>query len=255
MTSVKVKTIPARIVTDRKHIFSAMLNDINEMGPIDFIEMFKETREKYETMPLAIKTKTSKIKVPKLSTQTGWLLYSQEFVTDKKVQAFELFTQFDEEEQNAGKDEKDNGTISAKNFKKAIKKLGIELTTEVKSNARFKKFNLTQVLRTEAGRMWKEADKEDYNEKAEEFNTQSIEEWRNAYEDSNGKFTLSTDDVVSKIKASGPDSPEVNIKKNMKKGDILHIMGCVGLANEVTQCSKLDELRNALLEYYKGNCA
>merc|ERR1712093_693143 len=207
MTSVKVKTIPARIVTDRKHIFSAMLNDINEMGPIDFIEMFKETREKYETMPLAIKTKTSKIKVPKLSTQTGWLLYSQEFVTDKKVQAFELFTQFDE---------KDNGTISAKNFKKAIKKLGIELTTEVKSNARFKKFNLTQVLRTEAGRMWKEADKEDYNEKAEEFNTQSIEEWRNAYEDSNGKFTLSTDDVVSKIKASGPDSPEVNIKKNMK---------------------------------------
>merc|ERR1712093_96929 len=120
MTSVKVKTIPARIVTDRKHIFSAMLNDINEMGPIDFIEMFKETREKYETMPLAIKTKTSKIKVPKLSTQTGWLLYSQEFVTDKKVQAFELFTQFDEEEQNAGKDEKDNGTISAKNFKKAI---------------------------------------------------------------------------------------------------------------------------------------
>merc|ERR1712093_516490 len=152
MTSVKVKTIPARIVTDRKHIFSAMLNDINEMGPIDFIEMFKETREKYETMPLAIKTKTSKIKVPKLSTQTGWLLYSQEFVTDKKVQAFELFTQFDEEEQNAGKDEKDNGTISAKNFKKAIKKLGIELTTEVKSNDRFKKFNLTQVLRTEAGR-------------------------------------------------------------------------------------------------------
>merc|ERR1712093_158799 len=181
MTSVKVKTIPARIVTDRKHIFSAMLNDVNEMGPIDFIEMFKETREKYETMPLSIKTKTSKIKVPKLSTQTGWLLYSQEFVTDKKVHAFELFTQFDEEEQNAGKDEKDNGTISAKNFKKAIKKLGIELTTEVKSNARFKKFNLTQVLRTEAGRMWKEA---------------------------------------------------VNIKKNMKKGDILHIMGCVGLANE-----------------------
>ena len=103
--------------------------------------------------------------------------------------------------------------------------------------------------------MWKEADKEDYNVKAEEFNTQSIQEWRNAYEDSDGKFTLSTDDVVSKIKASGPDSPEVNIKKNMKKGDILHIMGCVGLANEVTQCSKLDELRNALLEYYKGNCA
>merc|ERR1712138_157148 len=37
-------------------------------------------------MPLAIKTKTTKIKVPKLSTQTGWLLYSQEFVTDKKAQ-------------------------------------------------------------------------------------------------------------------------------------------------------------------------
>ena len=102
--------------------------------------------------------------------------------------------------------------------------------------------------------MWKEADKEEYNEKAEEFNTQSIEEWRNAYEDSNGKFMLSTEDVVSKIKASGPDSPEVNIKKNMKKGDILHIIGCVGLASEVSHSSKLDELRNALLEYYKGNC-
>merc|ERR1711924_475226 len=124
-------------------------------------------------MPLAIKTKTTKIKAPKLSTQTGWLLYSQEFVTNQKVQAFDLFQQFDDEEQNAGKDEKENGTISAKNFKKAVKKLGIELTTEIKSNARFKKFNLTQVLRTEAGRMWKEADKEEYNEKAEEFNTQS----------------------------------------------------------------------------------
>merc|ERR1712164_173728 len=44
-------------------------------------------------MPVAIKKKTTKIKVPKLSTQTGWLLYSQEFVTNKKAQAFELFQQ------------------------------------------------------------------------------------------------------------------------------------------------------------------
>merc|ERR1712138_349732 len=42
MTSVKVKTIPARIVTDRKHIFSAMLQDINDMGPTDFIEMSRK---------------------------------------------------------------------------------------------------------------------------------------------------------------------------------------------------------------------
>merc|ERR1711977_126199 len=169
----------------------------------------------------------------------------------KKPEAFALFEKFDKEEQESGKDKEDNNTITSKNLKKVIKKLKIEVTKEISSDELYKKFHLSQILRTEAGRLWKDEDKEEWNNKAEEINSQNLENWRNAYADEKNNFLLSAEDFVVKVKEYGPDSPETNIKK-FKKPELIHLLGCVGLASEVTQCSKIGDLRASLVAYYKG---
>ena len=253
MTSTKEKTIPARIITDRKHILKAVLNDMDSMSPEEFIEMFKVTREKYENMPMSHKSKKSKksSKKPKLSTKTGWNIYSQHYLAEMQPEAFTLFEKFDKEEQESGKDKEDNNTITSKNLKKIIKKLKIEVTKEISSDELYKKFHLSQILRTEAGRLWKDEDKEEWNNKAEEINSQNLENWRNAYADEKNNFLLSAEDFVLKVKEYGPDSPETNIKK-FKKPELIHLLGCIGRASEVTQCSKIGDLRSSLVAYYKG---
>ena len=251
MTSIKEKTIPTRIITDRKHILAAVLNDMDSMDPEEFIGMFKETREKYENMPMSHKNKKTKKnnKPPKLSTKTGWNLYSQDYLAQMQPEAFELFEKYDEEEQEAGKDNETNKTINSKNLKLIVKNLKIELNKEVVSDGLYKKFHLSQILRTEAGRLWKDQDKEEWNIKAEEINSQNLEDWRNAYADGD-TFSLSVDDFVTKIKEYGPDSPESNIKK-FKKSELVHLLGSVGLADSVCLTSKVAKLRTTLVNYYK----
>merc|ERR1712188_154641 len=46
----------------------------------------------------------------------------------------------------------------SKKSKKIIKKLKIEVTKEISSDELYKKFHLSQILRTEAGRLWKDED-------------------------------------------------------------------------------------------------
>merc|ERR1712144_106260 len=192
-------------------------------------------------MPMSHKSKKSKknSKKPKLSTKTGWNIYSQHYLAEMQPEAFALFEKFDKEEQESGKDKEDNNTITSKNLKKIIKKLKIEVNKDISSDELYKKFHLSQILRTEAGRLWK----------AEEINSQNLENWRNAYADEKNNFLLSAEDFVVKVKEYGPDSPETNIKK-FKKPELIHLLGCVGLASEVTQCSKIRDLRASLVAYY-----
>merc|ERR1711977_187733 len=135
-------------------------------------------------MPMSHKSKKSKknSKKPKLSTKTGWNIYSQHYLAEMQPEAFALFEKFDKEE---------------------------------------------------------------------EINSQNLENWRNAYADEKNNFLLSAEDFVVKVKEYGPDSPETNIKK-FKKPELIHLLGCVGLASEVTQCSKIGDLRASLVAYYKG---
>jgi hypothetical protein len=192
-------------------------------------------------------------KPPKLSIKTGWNLYSQDYLAQMQPAAFELFEQYLQEEQEAGKDTENNKTIDSKNLKKIAKKLKIELNnelnTEVVSDRVYKKFHLSQILRTEAGRLWKDQDKEEWNIRAEEINSQNLADWRNAYADGDN-LSLSVDDFVTKIKEYGPDSPENNIKK-FKKSELIHLLGSIGLADSVGLTSKVGKLRTRLVEYYK----
>merc|ERR1712072_992618 len=109
-------------------------------------------------MPMSHKNKKSKrsSKKPKLSTKTGWNIYSQHYLAEMQPETFTLFDKLDKEEQESGKDKEDNNTITSKNLKKIIKKLKIEVTKEISSDELYKKFHLSQILRTEAvvcGRM------------------------------------------------------------------------------------------------------
>merc|ERR1739848_811243 len=119
-------------------------------------------------MPMPHKSKKSS-KKPKLSTKTGWNIYSQHYFAEMQPEAFALFEKFDKEEQESGKDKEDNNTITSKNLKKIIKKLKIEVNKDISSDELYKKFHLSQILRTEAGRLWKDEDKEEWNNKAEEI--------------------------------------------------------------------------------------
>merc|ERR1711959_724776 len=53
-------------------------------------------------MPMSHKSKKNS-KKPKLSTKTGWNIYSQHYLAEMQPEAFALFEKFDKEEQESGK--------------------------------------------------------------------------------------------------------------------------------------------------------
>lgn len=204
-------TIPARITKDRKHLLNVMLSDMDSMSPDEFVKYLKDNCEKYETMPMVTKKKAPKeAKPPKLTAVTGWSVFSKEYISEKKEDAFSENEKLPMKEQQ-------------------------------------NKFEIIGTLRTNAAEQWKSGsvNTDDYNDKAQTVNTDNLESWRKVYSDMD---KMSVSDIAVKLKS------EENIKKNMKKRDLLHMMGCAGYSDKVTQCTKIKTLRSELVTYYKDNC-
>ena len=81
------KPISTRLVNERKHLMSKILEDMTnwDKDMSDFIEYFKSNATMYEQMPVATKKKSEKeMKPQELKAVTAWSVYCKEFIDAKK---------------------------------------------------------------------------------------------------------------------------------------------------------------------------
>ena len=205
------KPISTRLVNERKHLMSKILEDMTnwDKDMSDFIEYFKSNATMYEQMPVATKKKSEKeMKPQELKAVTAWSVYCKEFIDAKKEAAFK------------------------KNDKK---------------KEPLRKFDVIAELRTAAAEEWKsgKVDTDSYASKAETYNKENCDTYRNVYSTMN---TMLPEVIKSKLQS------EDYIKKNMKKRELIHMMGCTGMYDKVDQCTKVKTMRTELRSYYKENC-
>lgn len=86
MTIDMTTKLPKRIVDDRTHILSAILNDMETMTPEEFTVYLKEHTDKFKFMEMVSKKITKGPKPFKLISVTPWTLYSNEYIADKKAE-------------------------------------------------------------------------------------------------------------------------------------------------------------------------